>query len=768
MRDDSELQELFTDPSDEEILDLLKASRPAAPPIDPNFRSYLRAKLMTEAQRTLPRSAARGWLGLGFRPRTMAFSMAAVAAGFLVVLGAQVYLRGTPTTSGGQVAVVSPINNKTDVAAATQPIELKFSGPVDKQAVAESVVIEPATSVTKQWVGSTLVIIPTHPLAPNTSYSVALRPAAAAPAPTHSVKPGPTPSATAAPTPVVVHFSTVRAPIPPVVPPSFKSTSVTYGHDSRVGDSGTILDGVWTAGGQILATRPATVAAPTASATPSPTGTASASSGNAASGTDVWLLNADGTPVRVVAPGAIFPAAPPSGNLMAAWTIASGQARLDVHDLQGNLIGTVATLSTTPTRAATWVGTDRLAYVDGGVLKMVDLHGVQVPLPAITVNGSLTAASSGTLLAVESQTGSVVLDLSQTPVGSTALPTGATGFDWSPKGDLAFVVQESSLTDVYAAPDGKHASKIASSPAGQTWSDLNWSPDAASLLLATRHADGTGSSTLLLINRDGSDVTRFGATQLEYRSPAWSPSGEAVLFTRRDDATGGITFWVATASTNGGNGAEQQALSEVDHFMQARLQGDAPTAQSELDSNGQAAYQAPGTMLTSPQGMKFSRYYPVTVQVLSSNPTKFLIGVRTFLARPDGTETGYFEEQLTVLQQGQRYIIDDAKGSAVQPINHGPTVLSVQVVGGPSFQQVRVQFDADLAAATVSAGTIQIKDQAGDVVTTQVSFDPDHHLAILTAHLRPGTYQLAVTTAVTDINSMPLAQEFDAPLVISR
>lgn len=96
MRDDSELQELFTDPSDEEILDLLKASRPAAPPIDPNFRSYLRAKLMTEAQRTLPRSAARGWLGLGFRPRTMAFSMAAVAAGFLVVLGVQVYLRGTP------------------------------------------------------------------------------------------------------------------------------------------------------------------------------------------------------------------------------------------------------------------------------------------------------------------------------------------------------------------------------------------------------------------------------------------------------------------------------------------------------------------------------------------------------------------------------------------------------------------------------------------------------------------------------------------------
>jgi Bacterial Ig-like domain len=768
VRDDSELQELFTDPSDEEILDLLKAARPAAPPIDPNFRSYLRAKLMTEAQRTLPRTASRGWLGLGFRPRTMAFSMAAVAAGFLVVLGAQVYLRGASVSGGPPVAFNGAnVANKTDVAAATQPIELQFSGPVDKQAVAESVVIEPATSVTKQWVGSTLVIIPTHPLAPNTSYSVKLQPAAAAPTPIRSVKPGPTPAPTAAPTPVVVHFSTVRAPIPPVVPPSFKSTNVTYGHDSRVGDSGTILDGTWTAGGQILATRPRTVA-PAASATPSATGAPGSSSSNAASGTDVWLLNADGTPVRVVAPGATFPAAPPSGNLMAAWTMASGQARLDVHDLQGNLISTVATLSTTPSRAPTWVGTDRLAYVDGGVLKVVDLHGVQLPLPAISVSGDLEASPSGTLLAVESQAGSLVLDLSQSPVGSTPLPTGATGFDWSAKGDLAFVVQQSALTDVYVAADGKHASRIASSPAGQTWSDLNWSPDAASILLATRRADGTGSSTLLLINRDGSAVTRFGATQLEYRAPEWSPSGDDVLFTRRDDATGGITFWVATASTNGGNGAEQQALSEVDHFMQARLQGDAPTAQGELDSNGQAAYQAPGAMLTSPQGMKFSRYYPVTVQVLSSTPSRFLIGVRIFLARPDGTETGYFEEQLTVLQQGQRYIIDDAKGSSVQPLSHGPTVLSVQVLGGPSFQQVRVQFDADLAAATVSAGTIEIKDQAGDVVTTQVSFDPDHHLATLTAHLRPGTYQLAVTTAVTDINGTPLSQEFDAPLVISR
>jgi len=49
---DQELEELFADPAHREVVDLLKASRPAAPPLDPHFRSYLRAKLMSEAQRT--------------------------------------------------------------------------------------------------------------------------------------------------------------------------------------------------------------------------------------------------------------------------------------------------------------------------------------------------------------------------------------------------------------------------------------------------------------------------------------------------------------------------------------------------------------------------------------------------------------------------------------------------------------------------------------------------------------------------------------------
>src|ERR1700694_4951961 len=107
--------------------------------------------------------------------------MAAVAAGFLVVLGVEIYLHGQ--TGAPQVACVcTAFTNKTNVGTG-EPIVIPFTGPVDKTAVAESVVIEPATSVTKKWVAKNLLIIPDHPLAPNTAYSVTFKPRAVPPTP---------------------------------------------------------------------------------------------------------------------------------------------------------------------------------------------------------------------------------------------------------------------------------------------------------------------------------------------------------------------------------------------------------------------------------------------------------------------------------------------------------------------------------------------------------------------------------------------------------
>jgi Bacterial Ig-like domain len=754
MMDDPELQEIFTDPAHQEVVDLLKASRPATPPLDPHFRSYLRAKLMTEAQRTLGPRASRSWLPFSLSPKALAPAMAAVAAGFIVVLGVEVYLHNQAAPANP--VAVRLVNDHTNVAT-VEPIVLRFSGPVDKTAIEESVQIEPATSVTKTWNGNTLVIVPNHQLAPNTTYTVTLKPqAVATPNP---ASPTSTPKAVVVATPVAVRFTTTPAPVPPAVPPSFKSSTVNWRHDDRLPNSNAMLNASWTPAGQLLVTRPAGQPGPAASASASPASSAGGST------TDIWLMSAKGTPLRDLAPGATLPSAAPTGGLFASWNvISSNQASLQIRDLQGNLISTVATVSGIPDRPAVWLGSDRVAFVDNGTLRVVGLH-TPVSLPALTVDhGSLAGSADGQLLALESTGGSLVIDLA-TGASRATLPRGATGFAWSSKGDLAFVVPNAAGTNLYLFTNGR-STEIASSASGQTWSDLNWAPDANSLLLATRSSAAGSLASLLLINADGSHPTAFGSPQQEYTSPQWSPAGDLVLFTRRDDATGAREFWTATAMASASDAAEQQALAEFNTFMQARLRGDSSAALAELDDAGRAAYQAGGLALLSSSGSQFDRYYPITVQLQSTNPNRFLIGVRIFIAKA-GVETSFVEEQLTLVQQSQKYLIDAATATPIVPVGHGPTVVSVQLVQTPSREEVRVRFDADLNASTISQGTIKVKDAQGNDVAERVTFDPDNHLATITAELPPGTYQLVVTTGLTDINGVAMAQEYDAPLLIS-
>src|SRR5437879_13873188 len=100
MSNDPELEELFQDPAHREVVDLLKLSRPAAPPLDPNFRTYLRTKLMPDAHRTLqPRTARRG-SPFSLTPTARAPPLAPVAARSLAVPRAPAQLQPPPATSG--------------------------------------------------------------------------------------------------------------------------------------------------------------------------------------------------------------------------------------------------------------------------------------------------------------------------------------------------------------------------------------------------------------------------------------------------------------------------------------------------------------------------------------------------------------------------------------------------------------------------------------------------------------------------------------------
>ncbi|HEY0491921.1 MAG TPA: Ig-like domain-containing protein, partial [Candidatus Dormibacteraeota bacterium] len=320
-------------------------------------------------------------------------------------------------------------------------------------------------------------------------------------------------------------------------------------------------------------------------------------------------------------------------------------------------------------------------------------------------------------------------------------------------------------TDLYDGADLKSARRVANSAPGETWSDLNWSPDGASLLLAVHTGPATDKhSHLLLINADGSTPTGFGSNQRDYSNPLWSPRADLVLFSRRDEA-GGTSLWTAKAtvgSPSAVDNAESQALAEVDKFMQARIKGDLSGAQAQLDSAAQQAYNNGASNLLSP-GAQFARYYPVSVQLAGTN--KFLIGARLFIAR-NNIETSFFEEQLTVVLQDQRYLIDAVTATATVQLGRGPTVVSVEVRQGGAAQQILVRFDSDLKPDSVSADTILVKDSQGTPVKTRVSFDPDGHLVTLEVKLKSGRYSLVITNGVADINGAPISESYTTPLVI--
>jgi hypothetical protein len=285
-------------------------------------------------------------------------------------------------------------------------------------------------------------------------------------------------------------------------------------------------------------------------------------------------------------------------------------------------------------------------------------------------------------------------------------------------------------------------------------------------MLAAKPAGASSSaSRLILINAAGSALTPF-ASEREYSSPQWSSRGDLVLFTRQDEA-GGRAFWTAGTAPSEVDAAAKQVLAEVDKFMQARLRGDVASAQEELDGAGLSLYRGGASSLLSAPGTKLDRYYPVSIQQTGSNPNTVLVGVRIFVSR-SGVQRSFFEERLTLVLKEQRYLIDAVTATPTLPLAHGPTVLSVEVIQTAPAAQVRVRFDADLAAETVTTDTIQVKDADGKLVGSRITFDPDNHLATLTLNLKSGsTYQLVVTTGVKDINGVPLAEEYHAPLVIT-
>jgi len=727
---DPELEELFPSGPGRELVQLIQASRPAQPPLDPYFRNHLRMKVMAEARRRgtgrpRPRFA---WPSL----RVMSFAAAACA----VVLVVGVVLRsGTP---GQPVAVTQAPQGMKNVSR-VEPIRIAFTGPVDKNAVAQSIAIEPATLYTTRWDGQTLVIIPLHALAANTSYSVKLVPVAQPAAKT-------TPTTTPAP-PVVVHFVTAPVAPSPVSPQSFRTDNLTVFEETPVAQAGAVVSAAWMPDSQaLIVTTPAA---------------------------EIWWMNPQGTLERRLAAHAGLPSMAPDGRHLAFWRLdGTNHASLWVSaiDDDGSHATQVASLPGTPTGPATWIGKDRLAYGDGGTLHLVDLQGTQLPLNVAIVPGSPVAATAdGHILATLTAQGPTVLD---TASGRSQVIMAGTATDlaWSTQGQLAFILSQPSGSQLWVdAPDG--LKKVAESTAGVAWSGISWSPDASSMLVGTRGAAADALPSAFLVNAEAAGkVVAFGASDHEYGLPRWAPDGGGVAFLRGDE-TGRPRLWMATVRVgqlSAADLAQLDAIHVVTRFLDARQAGHLADAQSALGPQALAAYQNGNLpLVTAPGDPIFARSYVVGVQLVSSD--QFLITVRIVLADPKSKqETKFFEEHLTVVRHDQRFLIDAVQPGTTTTLGQGPSVVSVQVQRVAPNQRIDVKFDADLKPSTVSRDNVFLRDATGQTVqVADFQFDPNTRTVSIVAKLRAGNYTLVVTTAITDVNGQASAQEYDYTVVIS-
>ena len=107
---------------------------------------------------------------------------------------------------------------------------------------------------------------------------------------------------------------------------------------------------------------------------------------------------------------------------------------------------------------------------------------------------------------------------------------------WSPDGRYIAVVAAGDGTwGVYVADMGEG---FASSPAvmvGETSISPSWSPDGTRLIFAKNH-DGAGTSTVRIVNRDGTDAVELPETGGPISQVAWHPDGSEVLVA----GTGGL------------------------------------------------------------------------------------------------------------------------------------------------------------------------------------------------------------------------------------
>ena len=426
------------------------------------------------------------------------------------------------------------------------------------------------------------------------------------------------------------------------------------------------------------------------------------------------------------------------------------------------------------TSAAITTAGDKLAYVRGGKIEILDLKALVVT-SEVTVNGAPSVVGWGKQGVEWTVADAVYTQGDSGPVKTNPLPSGGqvSAVSFSPDGSHLAYTQDQSL-QVMDLATGK---SIVLGLAGARF--FGWSPDSTGLMFSGAQgviaSDVSGKTIATLpagepswsslneillgsdidvfeVRPDGSGLTKLGDGS--YHSPVWAPNGTAFTYVR-----GGSLFTASAPPPPPRSSALDLASSVVNSFMQARKAKLQDKATGFLDDNGRKAYSGTngGLNLVVAGDPSFSRYYLLTQEITGSQPDTARFVVRIVLSH-DKLDVSTYEETLSLVrtQGSDQFLIDQATAGPLLSLGKGAEVVSVDV----SHDTVKITFDSDLKPGTVANGVI-ILDSKGK----QVGDTPAYAHRTVTVgglDLKPGeTYKLVVLSTLQDVEDNNIPSEYD-------
>jgi hypothetical protein len=433
-----------------------------------------------------------------------------------------------------------------------------------------------------------------------------------------------------------------------------------------------------------------------------------------------------GAAKTLVPGGASLPAMAPAGDRLAY--VRGG--KIEILDLAGGT--TVDVPVDAPPTTLRWVD-DRLYWGTSAAVFRLEASGPSKLADISPLSGAVISIAPDGRHAVAQVTDSLlIVDLASGKTNALCGGGCATTFQaWSPDGSR--VVYNNVIADLR----GKTITSLAAA-------DVSWSAKNEILL---------GSDTgLFAVRPDGTGLVPLAAGT--FNQPTWAPDSTTFAFVRAG-------LWVATAPPQPPAPAvTDQAIAVVNLFMDARLHNNTDRATLYLDDAGKAAFNSGNPVLVPSPNAGFKRYYVLTSEVAPSTANSVRVVVRLVFAKGK-VEKSELEETLTLkrAQATDPFLIDGATAGSQRDLGKGPEVVAVKVTA----TEIDVTFDSDLVTTTATGVTLQ--DSQGMPVTATQTY-ADRVVTFSGLQLTPGAhYRLVVMPSVQDVGGRHAASEYDLDLL---